>query len=527
MARARTTKQVVDLLGQLELPILALELVPMMTSFAGVDYSKNTFQLDNNTAAEVNNLRLSDGFLVECRAGTQAVGSAHGSELLASIVYKDRNGEHIIRVHTTGVQLYAGGSWYAFTGVSMGLSVYSIPSFTTWGEYLVIGCETGVYELNIGARTYTKLANAPGCKHITTFGSRLVLSWIFSSGTEYPRRVQWCVKNDNTDWSGLGSGFEDLLSTPGGITDFQLGCYPVNDREAILVRSGSLWTATLTGQVDAPFEFSFLRGDLPCDAPYSVATIGVNALIYVTRNNVIVASISGKKEVGMQIRSQLLASGNAMRRMVGTFDPHRNEYRLIIPGSGVVWRYNIIKEVWTKDTYPFQIKHTAASVYQRQLSIDELTGTIDSLTGPIDELGLQAITPTVLFTMENANYVVRETEGVLTDVTTAGGSTAIGWQLDTGYVPAPSGLHTVEIHSQHIHLTTPTGITITFSSNDGTGWTTYSTLDTVSDSEPRPYRVRKNIHRKKLRLRISGAASGGMQLIAWLREVAVGYKVNP
>jgi hypothetical protein len=526
MATPRTTRYVVDQLGQLELPILALELVPMMTDFKGVDYAKNAFQLDNNTVAEVNNLRLSEGFLVENRAGTQAIGAAHSSIVLGAIVYRDRNGEHILRVHTTGVQLYDGTSWVNFTGPSLALSDFVVPSFTTWNDKLIIGCDTGIYELDTATRIYTKITDAPGCKHVTTLGGRLVASWIYSSGLEHPRRIQWCAKNDNTDWSGLGSGFEDLLSTPGGVTDFQLGCYPINDREAILVRSGSLWTATLTGQVDAPFEFTYLVGELPCDAPHSIAMIG-NAVIYVTRNNVMIGSVNGMKEVGLPVRNQLMAAGSSMKRMVGTFDPHRGEYRVCVPGSGIVWRYNIAKQVWTKDTYPFNVKFISGSVYQSQASIDELTGTIDELTGPIDELGLGAITPTMLLTMGNAYYVVREVEDVVTDVTTVGGSTAIPWQLDTGYIPAPSGLHTVEIHSQQLHMVTTSALPIVFSYNDGSGWTTYSTLTSTASAEPLPYRVRNNIHRKKLRVRLSSTTSGGFQLLAWLREVSIGFKVNP
>ena len=53
-------------------------------------------------------------------------------------------------------------------------------------------------------------ADCPACKSMTNFAGRLVLGNTTESGTAYPHRVRWPVLNSNTDWTGTGSGFEDL-----------------------------------------------------------------------------------------------------------------------------------------------------------------------------------------------------------------------------------------------------------------------------------------------------------------------------
>jgi len=56
-------------------------------------------------------------------------------------------------------------------------------------------------------------ANCPACHAMVNFAHRLVIANTVESGTAYPHRVRWCVIDTVTDWTGNGSGYEDVAET--------------------------------------------------------------------------------------------------------------------------------------------------------------------------------------------------------------------------------------------------------------------------------------------------------------------------
>ena len=68
------------------------------------------------------------------------------------------------------------------------------------------------------------------CKALAVLGERICMYNLEDTGVDKPQRVRWCVAGDVTDWSGGGSGYNDLttsMETGGIINALPLGNYVV------------------------------------------------------------------------------------------------------------------------------------------------------------------------------------------------------------------------------------------------------------------------------------------------------------
>lgn len=282
----------------------------------GLDLRHPTSRLGTGLSPNLTNLRLGDDDWFRLRPGTVRLGDLADEEIVALYIFTTSLGtEYILRFRLTGVDYYSGGMWIALTGPTLDMSVYSIVSATAWNDKLDFTTgAAGIYEIDFSTFSYSLIVGSPVCRHITTFGSRLVASYIVTNTGDFPSRIQWCVKNDNTDWAGLGSGFDDLLSSPGGVVDTQLGVYPISDTEAIAVRSGSYWTLRLTGFSDAPFEFSsrFIQQRIEsqrgvCYIPGGIAVVARDDIYLITPNTT-------PQSLGLNVRNGTHATTNSLQR---------------------------------------------------------------------------------------------------------------------------------------------------------------------------------------------------------------------
>lgn len=96
---------------------------------------------------------------------------------------------------------------------------------------------------------YSRLTGAPICGDLAPFDNRL-MAWNVTSGSSaYVQRIQWCVAGDPEDWTGLGSGSEDLLDMKGA------GTRVIEQEDRVLLGStGEIWEGRATGE---PFFFRF------------------------------------------------------------------------------------------------------------------------------------------------------------------------------------------------------------------------------------------------------------------------------
>lgn len=435
------------------------------------------------------------------RPGAQLMGDVFEEEVLHLAIFTTAIGtEHILAWTTNGLWRWAN-EWLQLTGPVLDLGQYGVISATSWGDKLnFTDGRTGIYEVNFNSYTYSLIVGSPICRHITTFTGRLIASHITTSAAVLPTRIQWSVKNDNTDWEGVGSGFEDLLSSPGGKVDTQLGVYPVNDTFAYIMRSGSVWGMESTGYFDTPFLFSFLYGNLNVDSPRAV--LGRPEGIYFgCRDDIYFLELGAKpRRISTNVRDRIYESDNASMRMMLEWDEWAHCLLVATPpapgatGTHVFRCYQRtvqdddgvqqVRQAWYMDQYPFAIKSLANNIYRRTLSISELTGTIGELEGPIRELGVQPPAPQLLFATANGG-VLKEADGYYQDIYPNGPFTTIAYvtfSLQTPEViPTWPLLKTTVVQSQLEYDAAGTFLlTVTESQDGGSTWNAYASNTTVS-----------------------------------------------
>lgn len=514
--------------------------IPFFTVPKGMDTVSSLSSIDANQSSFVKNLRIDESGIYTTRNGTTSLGSATANHALAAFLYRNSVGaEYIIRVTTVSVDYWDGTNWNVMTdnstvGHGLVLTVYDYVSITAWNSYLMLMTSVGMYQIDLSAATIAWVSTAPAAKTITTFGSRLVVSHVYGGGDNQATRIQWSTKNSSVDWTGLGSGFEDLLSAPGGVNDVEHGVFPINDYEAFVVRSGSIWLMSLTGNFDAPFAFTYLfgQGQIQCDSPYSIAVVP-GGIILLCRDNVYYVTRQSVQPIGTQIRSLLLNGSLFTRRAVGTYDPRLNEYRLValqksFSGAQPVFRYNLNNKSWTVDYYPYQIKSIAPAIYEQTTSISALVGLISDLSGPISELGLNNLTESFLFVENVSGYVMREQSTILTDYNPLTGLTVgIPVELWTGMITTSTILDRVEVQETQVLTTATQAITLDIDySIDGSSWSRYSTFAVVISKMAKPYRALFAISRAQLIFRLISSNAGGLRLSALFVMAQKGARIH-
>lgn len=512
MARPINTRPV----PMMQLPE-GMEVVPDFVTFwnepQGIDLVTPLNRLGNNKTPFANNFRMDIANRLLVRAGYAIVGAAASAEIVGLVVASTQEGvEYVVRVTTSGVDILGSSAWAALSGPVLGLPDYAEVEFVAWGgsKLLFVDGINGMWVIDLIEQTYTLDPTAPIGKHITVFGGRVIISNILNE----PTRLQWSVRNDYSDWAGIGSGFEDLLSSPGGIVDIQHGVFPVTDIEAFIVRSGSIWVATQTGNPDAPFLFNY-RFNEGTDSPKSIVRLPGAQLMMLGREDVVAVSTSQIQRMGTFIRSALISTSLLVRNAKAAWDNEKSEYRLQVPNSNYIWRYHTPSNTWLRDEVPFTVKQLAAGNLLRVLSIGELTGTIGDLTGPIGDLGVLGRTPGMYVAADNG-YVMREQTGTNADQETDGGTTPIVAIIASGIVLPAGPLNRSSVVSVNLELITTRAITIYIETSEdgGTSWDPYGTILTTASASSQILAYRYTINRAQYQFRLRSLDAAGLTVIS-------------
>lgn len=489
----------------------------------GLQYSPDMF-----------NYRIADTDWLTCRPGTVELGTDSVNQIVAVVVVSLANSvELVVRWTTVGVQWYDGTMWNNLTGPALALTTDDNVSATVWNNGLQFtDGKTGQYLINFNDFTYALIATAPIARHITTLAGRIIASFILDPATGiYQTRIQWCVKNDNTDWSGLGSGFEDLLSSPGGVVDQQLCVVPINDTDALIVRSGSIWRMQSTQYFDSPFIFQFLFSEMKFDSWRGVTAIpgGIAAL---GRDDIYIITTGGPQPIGDMVRKIIFTRANKLEDCQLAWDDLTREIVIHLPkrmadGYSNVFRYSIDTPRWSRDIYPGVIKSFVHASQLRGTPIDALVGTIDELTGSIDDLGVDGFDWGLVFGFIGTHsFVSRESPDATSDAIGGSGTSLITMQAVTGYVNPATAFKYVQLLQAGLLYEVPvtTTMLIEYSDNGGVTWSTYSTLTLAASSGPVPARGVKTIERKRIQLRFT-AVGYGLNVRTFAAKVQEGTEV--
>lgn len=368
----------------------------------GLDFATYLFNVAKNMTPFMKNWRLDRGTLVQ-RPGTTLVGDGTLEAIIGLQGFSVSSGvTYIVRVTETQIELYDGttDTWDAASGPSFTSDPSAHAYFTGWADKIMIQLSDGLlYQLDPVTAIYilidTTGVDDPSGEHVTgqhisTFAGRILVCQ-----ADHPYRLAWSVKNDNTDWGGIGSGFEDFFSTPGGAIDALLAVIPVTDDQAIVVRSNSIWLMATTGVADVPFRFTKQYADIACRSPYGI--VGVpGAAIVPGLDDVYIVSPSDIKAIGGNIRPRYLTQLFHPELISSTFDERRGElvmgvYEGNVGYINVLYRYSFGDQGWSRDEYQTPISLLSFIRFiSTFLTIAELEGTIEDLVGTIGALGSQA-----------------------------------------------------------------------------------------------------------------------------------------
>jgi hypothetical protein len=510
---------------------IAAEIKPMFLPPKGVAYSLRALQIGAEYAADIQNLMVRFGRYVT-RPGTIDIGDEAEENLVYAYEFIDAAGtRYFYRWLPDKVQVWDGVTWEDVIGITLTGTIENKISVTSFGGKLLFCNGIDPIQEITTPDTGAELTGSPVCSHITTFAGRVVASDIVSE----PYRIQWSVKNDHTDWAGLGSGYEDLFSTPGGAIDSQAGVYPVTEVLALALRSDSVWSMSETGIFDTPFRFGRIMPAAGCRARHSVAQVP-DGIVFLGQDNIYQITLPNLKPepVGDLVKDQLLNAVETPHGCFGVYSPRFDEYRLFIPGpttNTLVYRYNRAGGQWTSDKYPFQITSISGGRNESKIPIDLLTGTIDGLSGFIDALGVNTGIPSILLTtgtwvvaedMNESNSTTRDTDG-------AGGRIANGFLIRTGYVFANVSLKKTQIIEIQLEYESgrDTSLIFEYSDDNGNTWSAYSTVTASQTVGPRILAVRRTIERKNIVLRLRTTDTGIFRLFAMYVRTVSGAMVAP
>jgi hypothetical protein len=241
-----------------------------------------------------------------------------------------------------------------------------------------------IYRYPDATNTCDELTTVSICETLSAFIGRLFLGATTESGTYFPDRVRWSIIEDDSDWTGTGSGYIDLNDTDGEIVKIlPLGgmlvayknssiynLYPTGDRDDAIVKQvqspaiGCLAPGTVKAVVN--------REGLPAHIFLGQGLGGVNVYMYTT--NIL-------QPIGDDIKEELRDNMSAHQRKnaFAAVDYKRNQYMFFVAYEGETFP----KQAWTYDIDTGQWKSwelanaiTCAGVWETT----EADSTIDEWT---------------------------------------------------------------------------------------------------------------------------------------------------
>jgi hypothetical protein len=201
------------------------------------------------------------------------------------------------------------------------------------------------------------LTSAPKAQCVGTFDN-YVVAWSIDGGTIFPTRIQWCQRGDPSNWTGEGSGFEDLLEMKGR------GCRVMgtNDNRLLLFSTHEIWYG-LPATYPAQFQFYPLDRGLGTSAPNTIQETDIGVLFLGSDLNLrLLPRGGGPSQIfAPQLREAIQGVSSAMGSVAYTtswavFDPLQRLYYLYVnqtvDSSFNAFVLNIDTGEWGRLTYP-------------------------------------------------------------------------------------------------------------------------------------------------------------------------------
>jgi hypothetical protein len=200
----------------------------------------------------------------------------------------------------------------------------------------------GLYYWENGAASVTGVTDSgpgsivvPPAKWIIGgFADRVFLLSTLEGGAAFPQRIRWCVRGNDSNWSGTGAGALDLADDPYPITGAG-----VTTGRAIIWKGdqegGSIYVGTKTGVAAAPVDWQILNpgSGIGCFAPLTIQQVSSNIFCFLGHDDIYLFDGTSLRGVGGPVAQRILRNynHNAQRQAWSVFDPLEGEYELVVP----------------------------------------------------------------------------------------------------------------------------------------------------------------------------------------------------
>lgn len=509
---------------------IAVEPRPFWAPPKGLDYLDRRNRVPVSHSPQILNLYLDRGVL-KSRQGTLAMGAASVEPIMGVVNFVVSSGiGFILRFTTTHLQLWDGAAWNNVGGGTFTGSINAYFTYTAFNDTLLFSNGVdGLWEYAPLTGALTKIDGAPNAMHLSTFGGRVLASGANGNlGT-----LQWSVKNNSRDWSGIGSGSEDLLSTPGGKVDGLMGVWPITDDFALMVRTNSVWQMSQTGDPDAPFRFGRLHANLGSRSRYAIDVIP-GGVVMLGSDDIWIVTDSNVASIAPLVKDRIISETTDFTKARGLYRPDLKEFWLCTGLTDVVYRYSFADQGWTRHKYGFDIRWFEQAIFHFSgKTWDEMVGTWDASTDVWDSLLGTARSAMFLFaTDEDAgdSYTIEEDAAETSDEIIQSDKTAQGIEIQTPSLEAASPLEKTEIVECQLEYEADIAqdIIIDYQANDETAWTQYSAKTlAVTAGRPKVSRAIRTLERETIQLRLRSTVLGQLTISSFSPFLVQGAKKQP
>ena len=375
-----------------ELPENNVVDIPLLATPKGMRPGLTTHLRDPDIAHQLANLHYEGSGLLSTGFGVQSsygLAVAAGITILSIFSYRMENDRVIIAAATDGLY-YVHISSLTFTKMTgptlSGLYAGDFFTFLPFGDVILCTCPVvGMFAIDLTTFTYSNVTDAPqDAQFIELFNGRVVTTGSIGN----PRRVQWSAKFSYTDWTGLGSGFEDLQPLNTLSSNNPIRVVPVDDRRALVFRQETCDLMSATDNFDVPFIFSQLHTGVDSRCPRAIANTR-NGVITVGSTNIFLVTTESVQGIGTGIiKTPLeLSTLDPLTNLriidpawIGKYNHVLNEYWLSTPYT--IYRYQMGFEAWVEVSKADVTDMASDSGYTPE-SYSVLPGTYGTLTGTL------------------------------------------------------------------------------------------------------------------------------------------------
>ncbi len=437
----------------------------------------------------------------------------NSNDIMELISFKgEENQDWVVRVANGSMHAASTTTgWTSLTGTAYS-SFARTDSAQVLGDLYLANSSKKVLRVRLDNLTFAEIvdANAPTAKFITSFAERLIAAYIFDPASGVlPFGLRWSVNADPTDWTGLGSGRENLIQSPSDTGDEITGIFGFSNLMVIL-RERTIWHVTRQPFADAPFRFTAIITNQGCDMPHTAVQTSdeqgrLTGLLFAdSRSNGIYQYTPGQRpqRISRNIDDQLFTGLTDPQLAKAAYDPENQEYHLGYPTDsanpehlGSFRVFSAQNGSFVTDDGPTCTTIGVVGDVGTPTMIDDLTGFIDGLSGTIDSLSGVLRLPPIVLKGDTSGQSIKE------DLDTAGSHTFTWESQNLGSV---SLRRTVKLFTMAMSATASGSTTLEFSTDDGSTWTNIKTVSNPSSLSKLGFK--KQISADRINWRLTTAA---------------------